>query len=651
MESERRGDDGDSGEASPTFRRVGSRTRSRSFNNSPAAAASSSPSRKEECGGSRSPRAVACGTTTKKAYSLESIQRCKRWRPCQLLREVFAKTPLLFGARRQPHKATTSSMAPETLSSEDSGHAESPVSLVSVVIETPPSPPGVGGDPPSKSRRSCSADSAVDFDTGDEALLASPLGGDGDGGGSDNGGDGDNNGVVLVDNSSVVDRHCTVLVDGGTVVLDGNSLHQPPHPQHQLHRTSLPGDRSKRPLSQCLSLSCPVLSAPSVVVSDFSSCDVSPEIIEEVDADLSSGGELRDYLSLGGRSCSSCSLSSTVSSASWDDEASQSDVSEAGSACSSKPSGWRKVRNVVHWSPFVQTYRKYKYPWIQLAGHQGNFRSGTQGTILKKLCGKEESCLKQLMRDPWLRDYVPEFKGRVEMEDCSTYLELQDLLAGFQCPCVMDVKVGLRTYLEEELAKAREKPKLRKDMYEKMVAVDPDEPTPEEHELKAVTKPRYMIWRETISSTASLGFRIEGIKNPDGTSTKDFKTTKSREQVLNAIDTFTKGFDDALGKYLQRLRSLYNALEQSEFFSTHEFIGSSLLFVHDKMGASVWLIDFAKTVATPPGVSITHRQPWEVGNHEDGYLIGLSNLIGIFEELLDNRCGGYSKSLPPEIPA
>lgn len=323
----------------------------------------------------------------------------------------------------------------------------------------------------------------------------------------------------------------------------------------------------------------------------------------------------------------------------------------AWAACLLQPSGWRKVRNVVHWSPFVQTYRKYKYPWIQLAGHQGNFRSGTQGTILKKLCGKEESCLKQLMRDPWLRDYVPEFKGRVEMEDCSTYLELQDLLAGFQCPCVMDVKVGLRTYLEEELAKAREKPKLRKDMYEKMVAVDPDEPTPEEHELKAVTKPRYMIWRETISSTASLGFRIEGIKNPDGTSTKDFKTTKSREQVLNAIDTFTKGFDDALGKYLQRLRSLYNALEQSEFFSTHEFIGSSLLFVHDKMGASVWLIDFAKTVATPPGVSITHRQPWEVGNHEDGYLIGLSNLIGIFEELLDNRCGGYSKSLPPEIPA
>lgn len=47
-----------------------------------------------------------------------------------------------------------------------------------------------------------------------------------------------------------------------------------------------------------------------------------------------------------------------------------------------------------------------------------------------------------------------------------------------------------------------------------------------------------MVWRETISSTATLGFRIEGVKMSDGTSSKDFKTTKTKEQVLKVFGDF-----------------------------------------------------------------------------------------------------------------
>lgn len=59
-----------------------------------------------------------------------------------------------------------------------------------------------------------------------------------------------------------------------------------------------------------------------------------------------------------------------------------------------------------------------------------------------------------------------------------------------------------------------------------------------------------------------------------------------------------------------------------------------MLFVHDRNQASIWLIDFAKTVSLPKDVHLTHTNEWIVGNHEDGYLIGINNLIQIFEELL-----------------
>lgn len=51
-----------------------------------------------------------------------------------------------------------------------------------------------------------------------------------------------------------------------------------------------------------------------------------------------------------------------------------------------------------------------------------------------------------------------------------------------------------------------------KDLYEKMIAIDPTAPTETENQEKKIIKPRYMIWRESLSSSQTLGFRIEAIK-------------------------------------------------------------------------------------------------------------------------------------------
>uniref|UniRef100_A0A2K5ZM31 Kinase n=1 Tax=Mandrillus leucophaeus TaxID=9568 RepID=A0A2K5ZM31_MANLE len=297
------------------------------------------------------------------------------------------------------------------------------------------------------------------------------------------------------------------------------------------------------------------------------------------------------------------------------------------------PNHWQKIRTMVN-LPVISPFKK-RYAWVQLAGHTGSFKAaGTSGLILKRCSEPERYCLARLMADA-LRGCVPAFHGVVE-HDGESYLQLQDLLDGFDGPCVLDCKMGVRTYLEEELTKARERPKLRKDMYKKMLAVDPEAPTEEEHAQRAVTKPRYMQWREGISSSTTLGFRIEGIKKADGSCSTDFKTTRSREQVLRVFEEFVQGDEEVLRRYLNRLQQIRDTLEVSEFFRRHEVIGSSLLFVHDHCHrAGVWLIDFGKTTPLPDGQILDHRRPWEEGNREDGYLLGLDNLIGILASLAE----------------
>lgn len=337
-------------------------------------------------------------------------------------------------------------------------------------------------------------------------------------------------------------------------------------------------------------------------------------------------------------SVSSTSLSSTGSSSALEDSEddllsdseskSQGNVDLEHSEEQNLNKSWQKIRTIVN----IPVISPFKRRWVQLAGHTGSFKAAAGGTILKRYSETEKKCFELLMKDP-LAACVPSFHG-VSERDGESYIQLDDLLNNFDEPCVMDCKMGVRTYLEEELTKARGKPKLRKDMYKKMIEVDPSAPTEEESAQQAVTKPRYMQWRETISSTSTLGFRIEGIKKGDGTCNTRFKTTKSLDQVRKAFLEFIDGNMIILKKYLTRLQEIRSVVESSEFFKHHEVIGSSLLFVHDKKSkCNVWLIDFGKTTPLPEGQTLNHRIPWQEGNREDGYLYGFDNLIEILSSI------------------
>lgn len=107
-----------------------------------------------------------------------------------------------------------------------------------------------------------------------------------------------------------------------------------------------------------------------------------------------------------------------------------------------------------------------------------------------------------------MRDVVPAYYGDIRCKD-EAFIEMEDLLHKFGTHrSIMDVKMGTRTFLESEAANG----KPREDLYKKMVSIDPTAPTSEEHAAQAVTKLRYMQFRETLSSSSNLGFRIEGAR-------------------------------------------------------------------------------------------------------------------------------------------
>uniref|UniRef100_A0A1I8FZ68 Kinase n=1 Tax=Macrostomum lignano TaxID=282301 RepID=A0A1I8FZ68_9PLAT len=225
-----------------------------------------------------------------------------------------------------------------------------------------------------------------------------------------------------------------------------------------------------------------------------------------------------------------------------------------------------------------------KNEFVQLSGHSGAFAVSSPWTILKRRDASEShelSAYRQLMlQDSGMQQFVPKFHREVQLSG-ESLLESEHNGREDGLPHVPGV--------------GHCQPELRPDLYKKMTAVDPNQPTEEERRAGAITKLRYML-------------------------------------VLPVIHYFCAYNAAVMRSFAARLRELKSALEKSDFFARHEFIGSSLLFLHDaSLRAGVWMIDFAKTLPRPDGERLQHTVPWTPGSHEDGYLIGLNNLIRLME--------------------
>eukprot|EP00427_Karlodinium_veneficum_P033371 CAMPEP_0169185002 /NCGR_PEP_ID=MMETSP1016-20121227/1541_1 /TAXON_ID=342587 /ORGANISM="Karlodinium micrum, Strain CCMP2283" /LENGTH=459 /DNA_ID=CAMNT_0009260631 /DNA_START=19 /DNA_END=1395 /DNA_ORIENTATION=+ len=326
----------------------------------------------------------------------------------------------------------------------------------------------------------------------------------------------------------------------------------------------------------------------------------------------------------------------------------------------------------------------------QAAGHAGEiYRESINGvqvassvspTIYKKFNQQEYSNYVEIWNgiDDPLQEFVPRLEGIVTVgedegdvqetagSDCiADLIRLQNVTFGFHQPFVMDCKMGCRSFDEKEASSK----KARGDLFERLQKLAPEHLTPEELQSRSVTKYKWMCTRDKMSSTYELGFRIDGVAGPDSfrRSPDDFckictrdDVEKSLMQILEypvAIHTQQPSSNNAtnllrvsetrqenmwathikiVNQFLSSLRRLRESCEESSFFQTHEFIGASLLFIMDALTlrAGIFLIDFAKTLALPEGISIDHQRRWEPGTHEDGFLMGVDSCIQCWESVL-----------------
>jgi phosphatidylinositol phospholipase C, delta len=245
----------------------------------------------------------------------------------------------------------------------------------------------------------------------------------------------------------------------------------------------------------------------------------------------------------------------------------------------------------------------------QAGGHEGAFTSSDDGTVTKKCNKAEWQFYKTLNKHSKLKPFCPKLVKVIGKEkDEEHSVQMGDLTAGYEKPCILDIKMGVTS-----------------------AAPDADK-----------EKKKSMEAKDKSTTTVSLGIRIVGMKVYNHEEKKWIKHDKPwgkaltddtiNDGILEFFDTGDKKRDwrqDVVAPFTEQLLLIQKHFRKQ---TDLQFISSSLLFVYDAVGDAkcvVKMIDFA------------HVFPLSDGEHDEGYLTGLKNLLPVFEGMVaGNKVGG-----------
>ena len=169
----------------------------------------------------------------------------------------------------------------------------------------------------------------------------------------------------------------------------------------------------------------------------------------------------------------------------------------------------KRTSSVENWEQITVSADELRKAVI--SGHIENFRRTTDGMLHKTTNRGEADMYKQLGATD-AAAFLPELRSVKESLGNQCIIELQDLTFGVADACLMDVKMGQRTFTEDDAGSSE----LRSDLMQKMLKVDSNAATPEELAAGGISKMRYLQFREQSTTSRTLGFRVDAVQLAEG---------------------------------------------------------------------------------------------------------------------------------------